>query len=132
MIPVNFERMIFNAAGEHLKGYAHGMWEAAEFDGIVFYIPPPQSEPVSLDCPGSQRTVKTDRITAGAAMSMIAINHMSWAFHVAADKAAAGSVQAHRATQAARALADLYHQMRNAFFADESPFDHDALFTYID
>lgn len=96
-------------------------WSADEIAGIGIYVPPgEEGERVTLACPGVYESHETDLRTAGAAISLVALNQLCWHFH---ERGLTG---------VSDACSDLFHRARTEFFADTAGLDARTLYAYID
>lgn len=116
---VRFEATCFALASAHLDGYSGGSWSADEIAGIGVYVPP-GPERQTIACPGVQESHETDRRTAGAGITLVALNQLCWHFH------------GRGLTGVSDALADLFHRARTEFFGENTGLDQRTLYAYID
>lgn len=118
---VRFEATCFALASAHLDGYVGGAWSADEIAGIGIFVPPGEDGArVTLACPGVYESHETDLRTAGAAISLVALNMLCWHFH---ERGLTG---------ASDAFSELFHRARSEFFADGTTLDTRTLYAYID
>lgn len=118
---VRFEATCFALASAHLNGYVGGAWSADEIAGIGIYVPPgEEGARVTLACPGVYESHETDLRTAGAAITLVALNQLCWHFH---ERGLTG---------VSDACSDLFHRARTEFFADTAGLDARTLYAYID
>lgn len=73
------EQLVFGIADECLIGYNGGVWSACSINGSISLLPPQkEKDKYELVCKGLGSNVTTDRISAGVAITLAALNHLCW------------------------------------------------------
>lgn len=117
---IRFEAACFSLADDALEGYNGGQWTAARVNGEAIYVPP-GGERVMLNCIGSGHAMIVDRITAGAAITLWALNAVLIGYY-------------HQAPESAvvEALCDVFYRIRDAVLDKRAGLDTGAILRFID
>lgn len=116
------ETALFNLAGEQLEGYSGGSWTSKRV-GDFWVAVPPCAGKAHMQVAENFADVTTTAVSAGAALTLAALNHTIWHVHNKYGDRASGVVNA---------LSDLYHNMKNAVLSDSKTFDTAAIATLCD
>lgn len=114
---LNLEARIFSIAARVTReGFAS--WEFWEDKNIGIWVPVTDEKEIEVECMGMQCTVKMNRATLGAALTLMAINHQIWAVYEAGEDPAY--------------LVKLQDDLYSYVYAEGSGFDHGAVCSFLD
>lgn len=121
---LRFERVLYSLAERQMEGYAGvgGFWQPISPHKNGGFLAIGRNEKVRVTVPSNGVDLVTDTVTACAAMSAMAVNHMAWDYH----SHGLGDMTA------GEQFSSLYYRVRNACLAKGSGVDASAFLSIID
>ena len=117
---LRFERVLYSLAEEQMEGYNGGCWQPVSPHKNGGFLTIGRNEKVRVTVRNNGVDLVTDTVTACAAMSAAAVNHMAWGYSGFGDEFTADR------------FSSLYYRVRNAALAKGSGVDASAFLSIID
>lgn len=119
---VDIERMIFGLAEQQCRDYHDiTLWEFHSEDTIGFWAPMIDKDTVSVACPNYYENADMDRLSFGAAVNSMAINHLVWIIN-----------EKHPNSPTIKHLLNKYDELRDLIYRDNSTLDTAAIYNFLD
>lgn len=119
---VDIERMIFAIAEHQCRDYADiALWEFHNDGTTGFWAPMIDKDTVSVACPNYYENAEMDRLSFGAAITSMAINHLVWIID-----------EKHPNSPTIKHLLTKYDALRDLIYRDDSTFDTAAIYNFLD
>ena len=114
---INLEARVFTLASRVTAG-GFPTWEFWEDKNVAIWVPITDDKEIEVECMGMQCTVKMNRATLGAALTLMAINHEIWAVHESGEDPSY--------------LIKLQDDLQDYVYAENSGFDSSAICSFLD
>lgn len=111
------EQTIFATADTQIEGYGGGIWHFHSNGTTGFWVPDMPSVPVS--CDNYYQNPAMDPVTFGVGITLLSLNHLVWRLHERDPKLALG-------------FQNVYDDLYDWAYGDDSPLDIPQLYSYLD
>ena len=118
-----FEQFLFKAASNYISAYNGGSWTSSKFGNFWIALPPVDGGKIVMHNPDNGANVCTTNLSAGAVLTLKALNDTIWYIH---------GKFGDRADNLVNRLSDLYHNMKDAIMTDSKTFDTVSIAKMID